>query len=187
MTCLDVTQSRLLDALSGEGKEVLTRVGQGVQTGDQSNQYRCTSARAAWVEEGLSRAELPALSLLPPLCSWPTALPFGEVPSGIFPLPVWLLPVVIQEGFLKVPTWLFARGPSALCSLILVVPRDKGPLWAILPVPVPHVSPALDGLWLCHSHASGKAEGAVRVAGDSGVLATLASSPPRPWVEIGLV
>lgn len=116
----------------------------------------------------------------------------GEVPSAIFPLPVWLLPVVIEEGFPKVLTWLFAQGPSALCSLILVVPQDKGPLdkgplWAIMPVLVPHVPPALDGLWLCHSHTLGKAEGAMKVAGDSEVLATPASSPPRPWVETGLV
>lgn len=120
-----------------------------MQTGDQSNQYQCMSASAAWVEEGLSRAGLPALCLLTPLSPWPTALPFGEVPSGIFPLPVWLLPVVIQEGFPKVPTWLFARGPSARCSLILAVCRDKGPLWTIL-LSQCHLCPQL---WMASGHA----------------------------------
>lgn len=65
------------------------------------------------------------------------------------------------------------------------VPGQRTPL-DNPPVPVSRVSPALDGLWPCRSHASGKAEGTVRVAGDSGVLAALESSPPRPWVEIGL-
>lgn len=68
----------------------------------------------------------PATSLLLADCSSPL-----EVPSGIFLLPVWLLPVVIQEGSPKMPTWLFAWGPS--------------PLWAILPVLMSRVSPALDG------------------------------------------
>lgn len=77
-TCLDVT--RLLGALSGLRKEVLTG---GGQTGDQSNQYQGMNARAAWVEEGLRRAGLAALCLMPALCSCPA---LGEVPSGVFPL-----------------------------------------------------------------------------------------------------
>lgn len=97
------------------------------------------TARAARVEEGLGC--LPSASCHP---SAPGQLLFSpESFQWIFPLPVWLLPEVIWEGFPKAPTWLLARGPSALCSLMLVVPQDKGVLWAILPALVPHVSPAL--------------------------------------------